>query len=104
MTVAQAELAGSDPVTATRRWFVQTLRDCIVEARSGVTFVNDLAAYVAWREEGIREVLAGAWDHCFAFQQRLHFLQTGECVALLAPPTEHRQARKETAQGQMVLF
>jgi hypothetical protein len=74
-----------ESVIATREWFAENARQCIEEAKSGITRVNDLDSYIAWREEAARASLAGEGDHSFAFQQRRHFIQTGECVPFFAP-------------------
>ena len=69
---------------ATRKWFVENARKCITEAQSGKTHVNDLASYVAWREQAVEDYLSGKNDNTFTFWQRRHFIQTGECVPFLA--------------------
>jgi hypothetical protein len=84
----QPRFAGVDltPETmqATREWYAENARQCIAEAESGAVRVNDLPSYVAWREQAIADSLAGKGDHTFAFLQRAHFIQTGECVPLLS--------------------
>jgi hypothetical protein len=77
-----------ESVRETRLWFFDNARDCIEEALSGHTRVNDLESYVAWREDSMVSTLDGEGDHTFAFQQRRHFIQTGECIPFLAPRTE----------------
>jgi hypothetical protein len=75
-----------ETIQRTRQWFADNAQACIREAESGRTRVNDLARYVAWRRERIADSLAGKSDHTFAFLQRAHWIQTGECVPLFAPP------------------
>lgn len=72
-----------ESVAETRLWFFDNACQCIEEALSGATRVNDLASYVEWREEAMIASLDGEGDHTFAFQQRRHYIQTGECVPLL---------------------
>lgn len=72
-----------DAIHRTRQWFAANARECAVEATAGVFQVNDLAAYVAEREEFALEALAGKHDHTFTFCQYAAYLQTGKCVALL---------------------
>lgn len=73
-----------ETILATREHFAQISRDCIAEVQSGRTRVNDLASYVAWREQAIDDSLAGKGDHTLTFMQRALWLQTGECPALLS--------------------
>jgi len=73
-----------ETILATREHFAQISRDCIAEAQNGTTRVNDLASYVAWREQAIEDSLAGRGDHTLTFMQRALWLQTGECPALLS--------------------
>jgi hypothetical protein len=77
-------------IDRTRSHFADIGRRCIAEARDGTTRVNDLARYVAWREAGIADDLAGRNDHSFTFLQRAHWIQTGDCVLLLARPESRR--------------
>lgn len=66
-----------------RAWFVANAQACIDEAISGEVRVNDLESYIAWRREQMTAHTLGMNDHTFAFLQRAHTFQTGECVALL---------------------
>lgn len=72
-----------ETIQKTRKWFADNAQGCIDEVRSGKVKVNDPEAYYAWREESINDALAGRNDHTVTFLQRAHFIQTGECVALL---------------------
>lgn len=72
-------------IKRTREHFAQIGRDCIAEAVSGEVKVGDLAEYVAWREQGIADDIAGKNDHTFTFAQMAHLFDTGECVPLFAP-------------------
>lgn len=49
----------------------------------GKFFVNDLAGYIADRQAVTLDFIEGKNDNSFTFWQRAHWLQTGECVALL---------------------
>lgn len=71
-------------IIKTREHFVSVERACIEEAVSGKVRVNDLASYIQWCERNIEAHLAGQSDHTFTFRQYAHYLETGQCVALLA--------------------
>lgn len=83
MIVNGVEIA-PETILATREHFAQIYRDCIAEAQSGRHRVNDLASYVAWREQAIEDSLAGRGDHTLTFTQHALYLQTGDCPALLS--------------------
>ena len=72
-----------ETILATRQWFADNAMACIAEVESGAVKVNDPEKYFAWRKESAANSLAGKNDHTFTFMQRAHYLQTGECVALL---------------------
>ncbi|MBF7012553.1 hypothetical protein QUC32_23170 [Novosphingobium resinovorum] len=74
----------ADTIQRTRAHFAEICRGCIQEAQEGKVYVNDLAHYIRWQTDSEAEFLAGRWDHTFTFLQRAHWLQTGECVALLS--------------------
>lgn len=67
----------------TREHFVDIYRECIAEAESGKVWVRNVAEYREWMLSNIADTLAGKSDHTFTFFQRAHWLQTGECVALI---------------------
>ena len=73
-----------ETIQATREWFADNARRCIAGATNGEWHVNNLAHYVEWQNQRIEESLAGKWDRTFTFQQRAWFMQTGECIPLLA--------------------
>ena len=73
-----------ESMIATRQWFADNAQACIDEAVSGDVFVNDLDSYVTWQRERATESMLGHHDHTFTFLQRAWFIQTGECIALLA--------------------
>lgn len=73
-----------ETIQRTREHFADIGRACIADARNGTTRVNDLESYIAWREQGIADDLAGKHDGTFAFLQRAYALQTGECLPLLS--------------------
>jgi len=66
-----------------RQWFADNCQACINDAISGEQKVNDITSYIVWQTESKQNALIGKWDYTFAFLQRAHFMQTGECVALL---------------------
>lgn len=70
---------------ATREWFAENSRKCIADAVSGNTKVNDLDAYITFHEHAAFDSLAGKYDGNLTFQQRRHFIQTGECIPILPP-------------------
>lgn len=72
-----------ETITTTRQWFADNCQACINDAISGAQKVNDLVYYVNKKTEHKADALSGKWDHTFSFLQRAHFVQTGECVALL---------------------
>ena len=72
-----------ETIAATREHFADIGRQCIADAKAKIIHVNDLPSYIAWREKGIADSLSGAADHSVTFQQHAHYLETGECVALL---------------------
>lgn len=70
-------------IEATRRHFHDLSLLCMAEAAEGIFRVNEPDEYYAtcWRLAG--EHLSGKWDHTLTFRQYAHYLQTGQCVALL---------------------
>lgn len=72
-----------ETILKTRIWFHDNSLACIEEVRSGMVRVNDSESYFRWREEEARNAIDGKIDHTLTFLQRAHFIQTGECVALL---------------------
>ena len=67
----------------TREWFRDNAFACIAEAESGVVKVNDLPKYKRQQAQRADGAMRGDYDHTFAFLQRAHFIETGECRALL---------------------
>lgn len=72
-----------ETIQATRQWFADNAQACIDEVKSGTVKVNDPESYYLWQREWAVQALAGAYDHTLAFLQKAHYIQTGECVALL---------------------
>lgn len=89
--VAQEEVAVEQPqaitkeqaVITTRQWFADNAKACIDEAVSGQVRVSDLTKYVNDQTQRIQDSLNGKWDHTLAFQQRVVYVQTGVCHAIL---------------------
>lgn len=87
----EAEETTTEPVTitkeqaviTTRQWFADNAQACIDEAISGQLRVNDLTKYVQDQTQRIHDSLNGKWDHTVAFQQRVVYVQTGVCHAIL---------------------
>lgn len=67
----------------TRQSFADGALACIAEVESGQVRVNDPAQYFAWCRQRHDDALSGQYDHTLTFLQRAHYLQTGECRALL---------------------
>lgn len=88
---AQEEVAVEQPqaitkeqaIVTTRQWFADNAQACIDEAVSGRVRVNNLTSYIADQTQRIQDSLAGKWDHTIAFQQRVLYVQTGVCHAIL---------------------
>lgn len=81
--VAPQTITKEQAVITTRQWFADNAQACINEAVSGQVRVNNLASYVADQTQRIQDCLAGNWDHTLAFQQRVVYVQTGVCHAIL---------------------
>ena len=79
MIFATVEIT-TQTIDRTREHFAELGRQCIADAKSGATYVNDLPSYVIWQRANIKRFLAGDFDHTFTFLQRAHWLQTGECL------------------------
>lgn len=82
-----AQFAGveltEETIQKTRKWFADNAQACIDEVRSGEVKVNDPEAYFAWREESIKDAIECRNDNTLTFLQRAHYIQTGDCIALL---------------------
>lgn len=81
--VAPQTITKEQAVITTRQWFADNAQACIDEAISGQVRVNNLASYVADQTQRIQDCLVGKWDHTLAFQQRVLYVQTGVCHAIL---------------------
>lgn len=70
----------------TRNWYVNNKLSCIHEAISEKAYINPefgLDNYVKQCADQIKKIKNGDFDHTLAFQQKLHYLNTGESVAIL---------------------
>lgn len=74
----------AETILATRHHFAEIYRKCILEAKDGKTFVNDLSKYVEQCERRIIDLWEGKSDNTLTFAQRALWIQTGECIAILA--------------------
>lgn len=72
-----------ESIQAARQWFADNALACIAEVKSGAVRVNDPDAYFAQCMRRHDDALAGKNDHTFALLQRAHYIQFGECPALL---------------------
>lgn len=72
------------PITIqrTREHFADLYRAVIRDILSGETRVNDVERAVAYYENAANDILSTE-RFSVTFLQRAHWLQTGECVALL---------------------
>jgi len=71
-------------ILATRTHFIRICSDCIEDAVSGKQKVNDLPNYVLQQTQEMVNIGSGRYDHTFTFLQMAHYIETGECVPLLA--------------------
>ena len=75
-----------ESIIACRQWFIDNQQACIEGALDGTLGLAshvDVALYVADCKVRQRDYLLGGIDYTFTFMQRAHYMQTGECVALL---------------------
>ena len=73
-------------IQACRQWFADNADACVREAEDGTAPLASHYPIELYREkmaERKEAALAGKFDHTFTFMQRAHYMQTGECVALL---------------------
>ena len=68
---------------AARQWYVDHAQRCIDEVESGAVEVNDVEVYYKWCKGLAEQAMRGDYDHTLSFLQRAHYIQTGECIALL---------------------
>lgn len=81
--VAPQTITKEQAVITTRQWFADNAQACIDEAVSGQVRVNNLTSYIADQTQRIQDSLTGKWDHTLTFQQRVFYVQTGVCYAIL---------------------
>ena len=70
----------------TRQHFANLCKGCIVEVLDGTVTLPThvtLGEYAYRQYRNAQSWLSGENDHTFVFQQRMHYLKTGESVALL---------------------
>jgi len=72
-----------ESIQKTREWFAKNAQECIEEVNSGKVKVNDPESYFQWCKIRMEDAIVGRNDHTLTFLQRAHYIQTGECVALL---------------------
>jgi len=72
-----------ETVQLTREHFAALYNACASECQSGGITVNDPALYIDRCNRNAAQALSGRFDTSFTFMQRAHYLQTGDCVALL---------------------
>ena len=73
----------NETILETRQWYHDNAMGCIAEVKSGEVKVNDPEKYFEDCNRRAKEYLDGKWDHTLAFIQRAHYIQTGECHAIL---------------------
>ncbi len=81
--VEELNMFTKETIIKTRQWFADNSLACIDEVKSGKVRVNNPDSYFAERLQNAKDSLDGKHDHTLAFKQRAHFIQTGECPALL---------------------
>ncbi len=75
-----------ESIIACRQWFADNADACIREAEDGTAPLashHPIELYRGKMAERKDAALAGEFDSTFTFMQRAHYIQTGECVALL---------------------
>lgn len=72
-----------ESIQAARQWYNENAQKCIDDAISGKTRVNDLESYIEFRQRSIKDLERDDVSISFALLQKAHYIQTGECVALL---------------------
>lgn len=75
-----------ESIIACRKWFADNADACIREAEDGTAPLASHYPIELYREKMVERkeaALAGEFDHTFTFIQRAHYIQTGECIALL---------------------
>lgn len=83
MRVNNVEIT-EETILKTRQYFIDNCRACIDDAVSGETRVNNLKDYIQWEEDRISRLQEGMSDHTLTFVQAALWIQTGECIAILA--------------------
>jgi len=73
-----------ETIAATRRSFADNCKACIEEAQSGKVRVNDLPSYIVQKRHEAAGSLVGKNDNCLSFLQKAVYIQTDECVPLMA--------------------
>ncbi len=72
-----------ETIQQTRQWYADNAMACIAEVQEGRVRVNNPESYFARCLQDRADAMAGKFDHSFAFRQRAHYFQTGECVPIL---------------------
>ena len=75
-----------ESIIACRKWFADNADACVREAEDRTAPLASHYPIELYREKMAARkasALAGEFDHTFTFMQRAHYIQTGECVALL---------------------
>ena len=73
-------------ITTAHNESIKVNKDCIKEAVSGKSPVNDLESYIIWRNKSIQSHLDRTFksENNFTFRQHAYYIQTGELIALLS--------------------
>lgn len=72
-----------ETILKTRQHFVDNAYACIAEVMDGKVKVNDSAKYFTDCLDRAAMFASGRGDYSVTFAQRAHWIQTGECIALL---------------------
>ena len=67
-----------------RQWFADNALACIAEVKSGAVRVNNPETFFVKCLQNHDDALAGKFDRSLTFMQRAHYIQTGDCPALLS--------------------
>jgi hypothetical protein len=80
----------AESIKAAHAWYADNERVCIAQAERGLFHVNDKMRYfadcnarAAMHDAHANGTASEEYRYSVAFLQRAHYIQTGECIALL---------------------
>jgi len=77
------EIIPSEVIVKCKKHFINLNKQCIADAISGKTKVNDLASYIKWQNESTARLQEKETNFSLTFLQHAYFIMTGKSVALL---------------------